>query len=545
MKNMDGPFFDERFEERYRAISSRDSRFDGQFYTAVISTGIYCRPSCPARTPKPENVRFFLTSAAAHEAGFRACKRCVPEAAPESPEWNSRRDVAGRAMRLIFDGVVDREGVEGLATRLGYTPRHIHRLLTAELGAGPQALARARRAQSARALLVGTDLGMSEVAFAAGFGSVRQFNQTVDDVFALSPRALRAKSVRFEPSRRENSEQLHIDIDLPVRQPFDAPGIFGFLAARAIGGIEAVGIDDDDLHYARTLVLPHGPGAFDVTARVAERRRRSNGANPQWKLTAHLELSSLADVAPAVSRIRRLLDLDADPVATDAALGSDPVLAPLVAGVPGIRVPGAVDAEEMVVRAMIGQQISVRAATGHLSRLAERLGSHYSSSIAGLSRLFPTSLQIAEGLPVTSSTDPGRPLRLPAQSVNAIRGITSAMADGDLLLHAGMETEAMRDVLMRQPRIGPWSASYISMRVLGDPDLWLEGDAALLSGARSLGLVGRDLPAREGQRSLARIATGWAPWRTYAAMHVWQAALVAARPSGAPDSTRGAQPPPP
>ena len=647
---------DPLFDERYRAICARDARFDGQFFTAVTSTGIYCRPSCPARTPKASNVRFYLTSAAAHEAGFRACKRCLPDATADSPQWNIRGDLAGRAMRLISDGVVDREGVEGLAERLGYTTRHIHRLLTSELGAGPQALSRARRAQSARTLLTGTNLSMSDVAFAAGFGSVRQFNETIAEVYGLSPRELRAKALRVEAHERVGTDRVHVSIELPVRHPFDARGVFEFLAPRAVPGVESVSVDDAaNLRYARTLLLPHGPAAVEIRAsatpafgtttasredksnfprRVVEASQgnsanlasrkglagattgaghanstarahpvslavqarpaiRTGQANPaaqagvasstspaaeRWKVTANLELSSLADVVPAVARIRRLLDLDSDPLAVDSALMADPVLAPLVTETPGIRVPGAVDPEELVVRTLVGQQISVRAATAHLARLTELLGSPYSSSIEGLAALFPTSQQIANGLkdptpanpspanpnpanpnpanpnpanpnpanpnpanpnpanpnPANPKTripagDPDRPLRLPAQSVDAIRTVTRAMARRKLRIHAGMDTEQLRSLLMEQPRIGPWSASYIAMRMLGDPDIWTFGDAALLSGAKSLGMVDQVASSRMGQRILAERANAWAPWRSYAAMHVWRVAAKAAR----------------
>lgn len=502
---------DALFEERYRAISARDTRFDGQFFTAVTSTGIYCRPSCPARTPKPENVRFFLTAAAAHEAGFRACKRCLPDSTPESPQWNIRRDTTGRAMRLIADGVVDREGVEGLATHLGFTPRHIHRLLTAELGAGPQALARAHRAQSARLLLVSTDLSMADVAFASGFGSVRQFNETIAAVYDLSPRELRAQASSNEASMRDSSGRILLNITLPVRRPFDARGIFEFLAARAVPGVESFSIDDDArLLYARTLHLPGGPGACEIIANATTE-----------DVSARLELASLSDVVPAVSRIRRLFDLDADPIAIDEALARHPLLAALVRSIPGIRLPGAVDAEEMVVRALVGQQISVRAATSHLGRLAERLGSSYESSIEGLTTLFPMSCQIAEGLPESDVTDKDRPLRLPTQSVNAIRSMCQKIAAGQLDIHTGMAPENLRELLIEQPRIGPWSASYITMRVLGDPDMWLTGDVALLAGAKRLGILANDIPPHTGHRVLAEKASEWAPWRSYAALHLW------------------------
>ncbi|QAY69342.1 AlkA N-terminal domain-containing protein [Xylanimonas protaetiae] len=527
------------FTERYRAIAARDRRFDGQFFTAVHTTGIYCRPSCPARTPRAENVTFYLTSAAAHEAGFRACKRCLPEAAPGTPAWNLRRDLAGRAMRLVADGVVDREGVPGLAARLGYTPRHVHRLLVAELGAGPLALARAQRAQTARALLVGTPLRLADVAFAAGFGSIRQFNDTVQEVFGVAPSTLRATARRADaPGPRgpapsglvpsgavppgAGAEPVRLELRLPVREPFDAPGVFGFLAVRAVPGVETASTDDDGtLRYARTLALPHGPAACEVTA---------TPARGSWVVRVRVELASLADVATAVARVRRLLDLDADPVAVDAALGADPALAPLVAATPGIRVPGAVDPHELVVRAIVGQQISVAAARTHLGRLAARLGTPTASSFAGLTTLFPTAAAIAEGVPVAApgtpeASDPGRPLRLPARGVAALVGAARALADGDLTVDVGADPDALRAALVARPGVGAWTAAYVAMRVLGDPDAWLEGDVALLAGATAAG-VGDSRPTPPGRRhrDLAARAAAWAPWRSYAAMHLWRAA---------------------
>lgn len=543
---------DPLFAERYRAIDARDTRFDGQFFTAVSSTGIYCRPSCPARTPKPENVTFYLTSAAAHEGGYRACKRCLPEAAPGTPEWDLRRDVAGRAMRLIGDGVVDRDGIHGLAAGLGYTPRHVHRMLVAELGAGPLALARARRAQAARALLVSSDLPLSQVAFAAGFGSIRQFNETIQQVFAATPGELRARGRRgshhdgAEPGRRGLAPgaatsglaagapgadapgadpsgevaPVRLGVDLPVRQPFDAPGVFAFLAARAVDGVEVADVSRGDrLRYARTLSLPHGPGAVDVVATA--------GPRGEWQVRAQLELVSLGDVAPAVARVRRMLDLDADPVAVDGALGADPVLAPLVARTPGIRVPGAVDPHELVVRALVGQQISVAAARTHLSRLAAHAGSTYSSTLAGLDRLFPTPDQILRTVPEPApdeALDAARPLRLPGRAVRTVLATCRALADGGLAVHVGVEPEVLRAQLVARPGIGPWTAAYVAMRVLGDPDTWLTGDVAVLAGARSAGAITDDQPSAAAHRVLTERAAAWAPWRSYATMHLWQAA---------------------
>ncbi len=545
-----GAVDDPVFAERYRAIEARDARFDGQFVTAVASTGIYCRPSCPARTPQPANVTFYLTSAAAHEAGYRACKRCLPEATPGTPQWNLRRDLAARAMRLVADGVVDREGVDGLAAHLGYSTRHVHRLLVAELGAGPLALARARRAQTARSLLVGTDLRLADVAFAAGFGSVRQFNDTVREVFDTVPRDLRARARRGDrpaaradarpaagdrsaaragpaptqvgPERSDGSveEPVRLGLLLPVRQPYDARGVLGFLAARAVPGVEAVDLPQaGPLRYARTLDLPAGPGAVEVLATPT--------GPASWALRAELELTSLADVATAVSRVRRLLDLDADPVAVDAALSRDPVLAPLVAATPGIRVPGAVDPAELVVRAIVGQQISVAAARTHLTRLAADLGSPYRSRIAGLDRLLPTPARLAAGLPEPvdgAAPDPDRPLRLPARAVRTVRDAARDLASGELVVDVGADPDALRELLVARPGIGPWTAAYLAMRVLGDPDAWLTGDVALVAGARAAGALPADLPRAAAHRSLAVRARGWAPWRSYAAMHLWRVA---------------------
>ncbi|CAM3779051.1 AlkA N-terminal domain-containing protein [Isoptericola cucumis] len=539
MAVLDDPQPAPAFAQRYRAIAARDPRFDGQFYTAVRTTGIYCRPSCPARTPKPENVTFYLTSAAAHDAGYRACKRCLPEAAPGTPEWDLRHDVAARAMRLITDGVVDRDGVEGLAARLGYSARQVHRLLTAELGAGPIALARAQRAQTARALVVGTDLPLADVAFAAGFGSIRQFNDTVAEVFDVTPSALRARARRGRGPRNRPAlvsphgapavpgpdsgtapvpggaacvARVRLALELPVREPFDARGVVGFLAARAVDGVETATLAGPDVRYARTLTLPHGPGAAEVSA--------GPGVGP-GRVAVRLELATAADVPVAVARLRRLLDLDADPVAVDTALGDDPALAPLVAAMPGIRVPGAVDPHELVVRAIVGQQISVAAARTHLGRLAAAVGTAYDSGIDGLTRLFPTAAQVAGG---------AEQLRLPARSRAAVAGTARALADGDLVVDVGADAGALRDALVARPGIGPWTAAYVAMRVLGDPDAWLDGDVALLAGAQAAGITLPDAGRAARSSALRSRAARWAPWRSYAAVHLWRHALPTDRP---------------
>ncbi|MFN3949708.1 AlkA N-terminal domain-containing protein [Microbacterium sp.] len=479
------------FTERYRVIQSRDRRFDGQFVTAVRSTGIYCRPSCPARTPKEENVTFYATSAAAHEAGYRACKRCLPEAAPGSPLWDLRGDVVARAMRLIADGVVDREGVPGLARRLGYSSRHLTRLLAAELGAGPLALARAHRAHTARALLVGTDLSSADVAFSAGFSSVRQFTDAIGEVFGMPPRELRARRSAAAGVEAAAGE---IDLALPVRGPLDTVGLFGWMRAHAIPGVEV----GEERSFARVVRLPGGPGWFEV--RLAD----------DGRLRLRARLTALADLGTLISRVRRLFDLDADPSAIDDELARHPELAPAVAAIPGVRVPGAVDADEMLLRAMIGQQISVASARTMQGRLTAALGAVVEVGPEPMT-LFPEPGVIAaRGLEV---------LRGPAARMRAIVEAAGALADGSLTIGPGDDGAEQRERLLAMRGIGPWTADYVRMRVLGDPDVLLPGDVAARAGAAQLGLPSD--PAG---------FTGWSerlkPWRSYAMAHYWYAAPV-------------------
>lgn len=490
------------FDERYRAIDARDTRFDGQFVTAVRTTGIYCRPSCPARTPKPGNVTFYPTSAAAHEAGYRACRRCLPEAAPGSPEWDLRGDVAARAMRLITDGVVEREGVPGLAGRLGYSSRHLTRMLSAELGAGPLALARAHRAHTARMLLVGTDLPASEVAFSAGFASVRQFNDTVREVFGMPPLELRARRHRNGAAGEPGA----IDLVLPHRGPLDVDGLFAWMAARAIPGIETA----TPTSFARSLRLSGGPVWFEL--RVDE----------QARMRLRARLTQLRDLPTVVARARRLFDLDADPLAVDAALGSHPELSPLVAAVPGIRVPGAADPHEMLIRAMVGQQITVGAARTALTVLSDALGDR-APGFPENPVLFPTMAAIAErGHEV---------LRGPAARIRALTGAAAALADGGLVLTTGDDGPTQRAALLAMPGIGPWTADYVRMRVLGDPDVVLPGDVAVRAGAAAAGI-----PA--DPRGLEAWSARVAPWRSYLTAHLWRAASAAPRSPRAPRTPR-------
>jgi AraC family transcriptional regulator of adaptative response / DNA-3-methyladenine glycosylase II len=475
----------------------------------VHSTGIYCRPSCPAVTPKPGNVTFYLTAAAAHEAGLRACKRCLPDAVPGSPEWNIRDDLAARAMRLIADGTVEREGVPGLARRLGYTPRHLNRVLTAELGAGPLALARAHRAQTARLLLTGTDLPITDVAFAAGFSSVRQFNETIAEVYRMTPGALRAARRPSPGSARLEAGAVTLSLRLPARAPFDGASVIRFLAARAIAGVETADDGPSGVAYARALRLPHGPAVVRLSL---------TGSAQSPAVQCDAALADVADLAPLVARVRRLLDLDADAEAIDAVLAADPALAPSVAASPGLRVPGAVDPEEIVFRALVGQQVSVAAARTALTRLTDALGEPIAlplpgdalaqGSSGGFTRLFPTAAAIAEH---------GREvLRGPARRIDAIVGVAEALAEGSLTIDVGESREDLERRLVALPGIGPWTAGYIALRVLGSPDVLLTGDLALRQGAARLGLPSEP-------RTLAAYGSRWAPWRSYAGLHLWKA----------------------
>lgn len=477
---------DPRFAERYRALSSRDSRFDGQFIAGVHSTGIYCRPSCPATTPHARNVSFFRTAAAAHEAGLRACKRCQPDAVPGSPDWNLGDDLASRAMRLITDGTVEREGVTGLAGRLGYSARHLTRVLTAELGAGPLALARAHRAQSARILLAASDLPVAEIAFAAGFSSIRQFNETIAAVYEATPSDLRRLARRRGDTPAATASPL--TLRLPARTPFDGPGLMRFFADHAIVGLES----GDERSFERALRLPGG---------IARMRLTLDGDG----VHCSARLDSIADVAPLVARVRRLFDLDADSVAIDEALMRDAALEPLVRASRGIRLPGAVDVHEALFRTLVGQQISVAAATTVLGTLTRELGTD---------GMFPTAEQFAAGRSV---------IRGPATRVATIIGTAEAICRGDLVLDLGMPVGEFTGRLVSMPGIGPWTAGYVAMRVLGNPDVLLNTDLVMLQSARALGLPG-------SASGLAAYGTRWAPWRSYAGLHLWRARPVSIKP---------------
>ena len=469
-------------DQCYRAISSRDSRFDGWFVTAVRTTGIYCRPSCPAVTPKRTNVEFFVAAATAQSHGYRACKRCRPDATPGSPEWNTRADVVGRAMRLIADGLVDREGVGALAARLGYSERQVNRLLVAEVGSGPLALARAQRAQTARILIETTTLPITDVAFASGFRSVRQFNDTVRDVYASSPSQLRATKA---PATGGGP----LTVRLACRQPFASEHLLRFLAARAVPGTECV--DDDG--YRRSLRLARGNGVVSVSA--------SEGT-----VTCSLVLDDLADVQSAVQRTRRLLDLDADPAAIDQHFGADPLLAPLVAERPGLRAPGHVDGTELLVRAVLGQQVSVAGARTLAARLVASHGEPLAAPVGDVTHAFPTAATIAAMSP--------EDFAMPRARGAALIEACAQVADGRIVLDAGSDRTETAAALQELRGIGPWTAGYVTMRALGDPDVFLPTDVGVRHALVALGSDG-------SPKSAAALADRWRPWRSYALHHLW------------------------
>ena len=480
----------EDFDRCYRAVQSKDARFDGWFVTAVLTTKIYCRPSCPVRPPYARNMRFYPTAAAAQKAGFRACKRCRPDASPGSPEWNVRGDVVARTMRLIADGTVDREGVTGLAARVGYTTRQLERLLQAEVGANPLALARAQRTQTARVLIETTELPFGDVAFAAGFSSIRQFNETVRTVCDLTPTALRQRA-RSRFGRGDVGAGSTLSLRLPVRTPFAYEGLFGHLAASAVPGVEEV----RDGAYRRTLRLPNGSGIVSLTPYPDH-------------VQCELVLDDFRDLSTAIARSRRLLDLDADPEAVVDALSADTDLSALVAKAPGQRIPRTVDEPELALRVVLGQQVSLRAARTHARRIVAAYGQPVADVNGGLTHVFPAVEHLAE-------IDPAH-LAFPKSRQRSLITLIGAMADGDVVLDTGCDWIRAREQLLTLPGIGPWTAEVIAMRGLGDPDAFPVTDLGVRLAAQQLGL-----PA--DPRPLTERSARWRPWRSYATQHLWTA----------------------
>jgi AraC family transcriptional regulator of adaptative response / DNA-3-methyladenine glycosylase II len=479
------------FEACYRAFESRDARFDGRFFIGVLTTGVYCRPICPAPMPKRENVAFYAVAAAAAAAGLRPCKRCRAEAAPGSAAWLGGPAVVSQAVRLIESGFLDRRSVAELARDVSVSERQLRRLFDVHLGASPAALAAARRLSTARLLIDQTNLPFARAAFEAGYTSVRQFNDAVRAAFGTSPSRLR------QGSARPAAPPL-LELRVAFRPPYDWERLIAYLAQRATPGVESV----DAGVYRRSVRSGNGGGILEVPP-PADR-----------ELTVRLYVAADAAIAPLVRQIRHLLDLDADPLHVQQALASDARLAPLVAARPGVRIPGCIDGFELAVRAILGQQVSVRAATSVAGRLAEEYGTAIAEPRFGLRRFFPVPEELADA----------EPPWLPRARSAAIRALARAVRAG-LLLEPGANPAETVAALRALPGVGPWTASYVALRALGDPDAFPEADLGL---RKSLQEGAETLPAAG---EVASRAEAWRPWRGYAAMLLWQDLGPAAEPA--------------
>jgi AraC family transcriptional regulator, regulatory protein of adaptative response / DNA-3-methyladenine glycosylase II len=488
----------------YRAILTRDARFDGRLFVGVKTTGIYCRPICPARTPRRENVRFYPTAAAAQSAGFRPCLRCRPEVSPDRGSWQTTSVTVARALTLIEAGALDRGDVETLAAGLGVGERQLRRLFQDHVGASPIAVAQTRRVLLAKQLIHETHLPMIEVALAAGFGSVRRFNETFQQLFKRPPAALRRTRGHDCPALGDA-----VTLRLPYRPPYDWDAILAFLAARAIPGVEVV----SDGHYARTIELSGAQGMIVVEP----------GAG-NW-LQATIRFPRLEALPAIIARVRRVFDLAADPLAIGAHLAEDPALAPLVAARPGLRVPGAWDGFELAVRAILGQQITVSAAT----RLAGKLVGCHGTPLAedeqpipGLTHVFPRPDSMARA---DLST-----LGMPRARAAALSALAAAVLADPHLFGAPRGLDEAIERLRSLPGIGEWTAQYIAMRELREPDAFPAADVGLMRA------LADDQARRPTPRELLTRAEQWRPWRAYAALHLWASLTptVAADRAGVP-----------
>lgn len=453
-----------------KARLARDPRFDGRFFIGVRTTRIFCRSICPARPPLERNVDYFPSAAAAAAAGLRPCLRCRPECAPGTPAWNGSSTTVARALREIAEGALDDQSVGKLAERLGVTDRHLRRLFIEHLGAPPIAVAQTHRLLSAKRLLDDTALPVSAVALASGFGSIRRFNDTFRRTWGRSPRELRKKGRALGG--------IGLRFRLRYRPPFDWPALLAFLETRAIPGVESV----HDGVYCRSIAPGGVAGVIAVSQEDSELILEIDHPRPENMLAI-------------VSRVRRLFDLDADPMAIVSSLRADPVLMPLVRKRPGLRVPGAWDTFELTIRAVLGQQVSVRGASTLAGRLVERFGRPLATPTGGVTHLFPRAEDLAEA-------DVGC-IGIPGKRAETVRSVATVAADGRL--------EAPTLLLCALPGIGEWTAGYVAMRAFGDPDAFPAGDLVLLRAASAA-----------SPRELERRAERWRPWRAYAAMHLWQ-----------------------
>ena len=471
----------------YRAISTRDARFDGRLFVGVKTTGIYCRPICPARTPKFENVSFYASAAAAQEAGFRPCLRCRPETSPDLAFWRGTSNTVSRALALIEAGGLDDADVEGLADRLGVGARQLRRLFRQHVGASPIAVAQTRRVLLAKQLIHETTLPMAEVAMASGFNSVRRFNETFQQLFGRAPASLRR--IRERGKREAGALSVH----LAYRPPYDWDAMLSFLAARAIPGVERV----LDNVYRRSIAIGAASGVLSVAP--ADRNR----------VNVTVRFPNMAALPSIIARVRRVFDLAADPDMIGAHLAQDPVLAPLVAARPGLRVPGAWDGFELAVRAIFGQQITVPAATKLLGKLVLAHGAvlpEEMRGVDGLTHVFPSPACLA-------GVDLG--LGMPRARLTAVTSLATALVADPAIFSPGAGLDAAIAKLRALPGIGEWTAQYIAMRELREPDAFPAADIGLM----------RALATPDGRRptpsELLTLAERWRPWRAYAALHLW------------------------
>lgn len=479
----------------YRALRARDARFDGRIFVGVRTTGIYCRPICPARTPKLENVEFYPSAAAAQEAGFRPCLRCRPESSPDLAAWRGTSSTVARALGLIAEGALDRDDadVEQLALRLGIGERQLRRLFVQHLGASPIAVAQTRRVLFAKQLIHETRMSMTAIAEAAGFGSVRRFNATFRGLYGRSPSALRRTSEAAGADRLAT-----ITLKLGYVPPYDWEAMSAFLAARAIAGVEVVEAE----RYRRTFALDGAHGTIEVVPLAG-----------RAALAVAIRCANVRALPSIVARVRRVFDLGADVSAINAQLAGDAFLAPLVAARPGLRVPGAWDGFELAVRAVLGQQITVGAARMLAGKLVAAYGETLEAALAeegsGLTHVFPTPARLA-GAPLAA-------LGMPRARAATLAALAASAADDPRLFERARDLDAAIARLRALPGIGDWTAHYVAMRALREPDAFPASDLGLL----------RAMASADGTRptaaALASRAEAWRPWRAYAAQHLWTA----------------------
>jgi AraC family transcriptional regulator of adaptative response / DNA-3-methyladenine glycosylase II len=472
----------------YRAVRARDVRYDGRFFTCVKTTGIYCRPICPARPPKLENCRFVPTAAAAQEAGFRPCLRCRPESSPDLEAWRGTSATVSRALKMIEGGFLDESDIASLADRLEIGERQLRRLFRRHIGAAPVTVAQTRRVLLAKQLIHQTDLPMIEVALASGFGSVRRFNETFQRLYQRPPGKLRQHATAASPAPE-------ISLLLRYRPPYDWTAMIRFLETRAIVGLEVVTKNS----YSRVIELGDVTGSITVSH-----------APGQSALRVAVRFPRLSVLSAIIARVRRMFDLSAEPASIASVLSSDPVMAPLVWARPGLRVPGGWDGFEVAVRAVLGQQISLKAATQLASRVVSAMGTPVTEriDIPGLTHAFPRS----ERFDGKALADMG----LPGARAAAIAGVATALAAGARLFDPSRDLAEAVSRLRRFPGIGEWTAQYIAMRALGESDAFLAGDVGV---QRQFAVHSQRLGASQ---LLAR-AERWRPWRAYAVLHLWMA----------------------